>query len=204
KPARTYVSGETFFARSIARARFGGAEMSPNHRIAACCLFAPSITSGTSVMPNQLRTAATLGTGASVTGAAAGAGAPAPPRPPVGGAAAPAHSLPRPALSGMMPIASARCPPADSPVTTMRLLSMLYVAGSDATKRSAQKQSSTAAGASVDGSVATPRRYSTFTTFQPISIQGSNPIVAVSFAPATQNPPWMYTSVGCGVVTPRR
>jgi hypothetical protein len=91
----------------------------------------------------------------------------------------------------MTPIASARWPPADSPVTTIRFASMLKAAGSAATNRKAQKQSSTAAGARVVGSAAEPSRYSTLTTFQPISSQGSSPAMAVSFVPATQNPPCM-------------
>src|SRR5262245_4314441 len=120
KPARTYVNGDTFFATS------SGFFMSPNQRTAAACRFAPSITSGTSVIPNQLMTAATFGTGGRVIGPA-GAGTGAAPRAPAGagGGAAPAHSFPKPALSGMMPIDKARCPPADSPVTTILLLSML-------------------------------------------------------------------------------
>src|SRR5688572_10232816 len=127
-PVRTYVNGDTRFAISSA----SGRGILPNQRAAAACRLGPSITSGTSVTPNQFTTAATLGTGGSAggvagAGAAAGAGPAAAPRPPpaAGGAAAPAHSFPRPALSGIIPIASARCPPADSPVTTMRLLSML-------------------------------------------------------------------------------
>src|SRR5262245_13545265 len=145
-------------------------------------------------MPNQLMTAAIFGTGGSVTAvadAAAGAAAGAAPRAAggAGGAAAPAHSRPRPALSGMMPMANARCPPADSPVTTILFLSMLKFAGSAATNRSAQKQSSTAAGARVVGSAAAPNRYSTLTTFHPISSHGRSPMMAVSLAPATQKPP---------------
>src|SRR5215472_3146206 len=104
KPERTYVKGETFFAISSA---FGLA-MLPNQRIAAGCWLDPSITSGTSVIPNQLITAATLGTGGSDGGFAGAAGAPAgaPPRAPpaAGGAAAPAHSWPSPAVDGMMPM----------------------------------------------------------------------------------------------------
>src|SRR5437868_3056654 len=126
KPDRTYVKGETFLATSSA---FGLA-MLPNQRIAAGCWLEPSITSGTSVIPNQLITAATLGIGGNDGGfAAAAAAAPAgaPPRAPAGagGAAAPAHSWPSPALAGMMPMDNARCPPADSPVTTILFLSML-------------------------------------------------------------------------------
>jgi hypothetical protein len=45
--------------------------MVPNHRTAAGWLLGPSITSGTSVIPNQFTTAAILGTGGRV-GAAAG------------------------------------------------------------------------------------------------------------------------------------
>src|SRR5262245_40218416 len=105
-PARTYVNGDTFFATSNAL------DMPPNHRTAAACRLDPSITSGTSVMPNQLMTAATFGTGGS-DGEGAGAASPAgaPPRAPPagGGGAAPAHSLPKPALSGMIPMDNARC-----------------------------------------------------------------------------------------------
>src|SRR5262245_7790942 len=102
--------------------------MLPNHRAAAARRFGPSMTSGTSVMPNQLITATTFGIGGRLTGAEAWVGgAGAAPRAPGGGGgdAAPAQSRPRPALSGMIPIARARCPPADSPVTANRFASML-------------------------------------------------------------------------------
>ena len=63
---------------------------------------------------------------------------------------------------------------------------MLYVLACAARKRSAHKPSSTAAGAGATRA----SRYSTFTTFQPISIHGRSDISEPSFAPAAQNPPW--------------
>src|SRR5215475_10192774 len=94
KPVRTYVKGDIFFATSSLFS------IVPNHRTAAGWLLGPSITSGTSVIPNQFTTAAILGTGGRDGGAAGAAGAAGAPRPPpaAGGAAAPAQSRPRPAL----------------------------------------------------------------------------------------------------------
>src|SRR4029079_4457214 len=108
RPARTYVSGDTFRAISIL---FG---KSPNQRTAAGWLFFPSMTSGTSVIPNQLMTAAIFGIGGNTHATA-----------PRAGAAAPAQSAGDTAFSGIIPIASARWPPADSPVTTIRFTSTL-------------------------------------------------------------------------------
>ena len=54
------------------------------------------------VIPNQLIIAATRGIGV-----------------------APAHSRSSPALSGIMPVVRVRWPPADSPVSTIRAVSML-------------------------------------------------------------------------------
>ena len=94
-PLRTYVSGETLVAISL---RFGRL---PSHVIAALARLGPSMTSFTSVTPNQLIAAATVGTGI-------------------------ARTLPiQPALSGIIALVSARCPPADSPIVTIRLTSMV-------------------------------------------------------------------------------
>src|SRR5262245_11035661 len=95
-PLRTYVSGDTLVAISV---RFGRL---PSHVVAAFARLGPSITSFTSVTPNQLMAAATVGRGV-----------------------APAHCRSRPALSGIIALVSARCPPADSPIVTIRLTSML-------------------------------------------------------------------------------
>src|SRR5688572_17314447 len=99
--------------------------MPSNQRAAAACLLGPSITSGTSVIPYQLITAAIFGNGGNGTAAAGAAGAAPRPPPAAGGAAAPVHSFPSPTLSGNIPIARDKCPPADSPVTTIRFRSML-------------------------------------------------------------------------------
>src|SRR5215467_5776310 len=80
-----------------------------------------------------------------------------------------------------------KMPPADSPVTTKRLTSKLYIRACEATHFNAQKQSSTAAGARATR----PSLYSTFTTFQPISNHGISDISAPSLFPATQKPPCM-------------
>ena len=90
------MSGDTRFAIS---SLFGRLPSQVTARFALC---GPSITSATSVMPYQLIAAATLGTGV-----------------------LPAHCRSSPALSGIIALVSVRCPPADSPVTTMRSTSML-------------------------------------------------------------------------------
>ena len=59
----------------------------------------------------------------------------------------PGHWRSRPAPAVSMPVVSARCPPAELPVTTMRSRSKPYSSALRYTQRSAQRQSSTAAGA---------------------------------------------------------
>src|SRR5262245_5194689 len=102
RPARTYVIGETAFATS---SRFLPL---PTHCTAYDRAFGPASMSFTSVMPYQLMIAATLGTLASL-----------PANPP------PAQILASPAVVGVMPTASARWPPADSPLTTILFTSTL-------------------------------------------------------------------------------
>src|SRR5260370_23715188 len=86
-------------------------------------MFGPSSRSSTSVMPYQLTMAETL----SCSG--------------------PGHSRSRPAEAGSIPVVSARCPPAELPVTTRLFVSKLYVVALCITQRRAHRQSSTAAGA---------------------------------------------------------
>src|SRR5712664_1099784 len=99
RPDRTYVSGETLRATS---SRLAAA---PTHWAAYDRALGPPSISATSVMPYQLMMAATLGTVVSSLL-----------NPP------PAQARVNPAVSGIMPAARARCPPADSPVTTTRLV----------------------------------------------------------------------------------
>src|SRR6516162_6887934 len=101
-PARTYVMGDTPFAIS---SRF---RLPPIHCTAYARALGPAIKSLTSVMPYQLMIAATFGTAVSL-----------PVNPP------PAQIDVRLAVDGIMPTASARCPPADSPLTTILSVSML-------------------------------------------------------------------------------
>src|SRR3954447_17378111 len=108
------------------------------------------------------------------------------------GSGTPGHSRSSPALSGIIPVVSDRCPPADPPLITSLVGSMPYVFACAATYFNAQRQSSTAAGASETFAI----RYSTFTTFQPISSQGRNWNTCDSLTPPTQPPPWIQIKVG--------
>src|SRR5580704_12762381 len=101
RPARTYVSGDTLFATSLRLAEL------PSHWTAYERTLGPASMSFRSVMPYQLMMAATFGTALSELV-----------NPP------PAQTLVNPALAGIIPAARARWPPADSPLTTMRLVSM--------------------------------------------------------------------------------
>src|ERR1700688_1302925 len=98
KPARTYVIGDTLFATSLRVAELA------SHWTASDRTLGPARMSFTSVMPYQLMMPATFGTALSEAE-----------NPP------PAQTFVNPALAGIMPAARARCPPADSPLTTMRL-----------------------------------------------------------------------------------
>src|SRR5215831_418700 len=95
-PARTNVRGDTRFAIS---SRF---DMPPSHATAKFLMLAPARSSLTSVMPYQLMTAATFSS------------------------SVPGHRLSRLSLAGLIPVVSARCPPAEFPMTTSRLVSTLY------------------------------------------------------------------------------
>src|SRR6476469_2348943 len=101
-PARTYVMGDTPFAIS---SRF---LLPPIHCTAYDRALGPVSKSLTSVMPYQLMMAATFGTEVSF-----------PVNPP------PAQIEVRLAVVGIRPTARARCPPADSPLTTILSVSML-------------------------------------------------------------------------------
>ena len=68
----------------------------PSHCTAYVFRFGPSSRSATSVIPYQFTIAATFGSGA------------------------PGHCRSKPALSGIIPVISARCPPAESPEVTSR------------------------------------------------------------------------------------
>src|SRR5579883_2416087 len=95
---RTYVSGERRLASSSRLGRL------PNHSIVYARGFFPvSSMSLRSVIPYQLTIAATLGSGG----------------PPPLVKLRPGHWRSRPAEGGIIPVVSARCPPADSPVITI-------------------------------------------------------------------------------------
>src|SRR5215475_9622028 len=135
-PERTYVNGETRLATST---RLG---MLPNHCTAYVFIFSPSSRSATSVIPYQSTTAATFN------------------------CSVPGHCRSSPTDAGIIDVVSARCPPAEPPETTSLFVSKAYCFALRITHRNAQRQSSTAAGASETRA----SRYSTFTTFQPISM----------------------------------
>ena len=116
--SRFMFRGLTRFATSK---RFG---MPPNHSTTAFCLFGPSSWSPTSVGPYQSMIAATRGF------------------------SFPGQRSSRPAAGVSIPVVSDRCPPAECPVVTMREVSSLYCSAFRNTQRSAQRASSTAAGAS--------------------------------------------------------
>src|SRR5262245_16300215 len=146
-PARTYVIGETCRASS---SRFG---MAPSQATAYDFLFGPPSNSPTSEMPYQSTIAATFSSSVLFGPIALD-----PPE------RSPAHVLSKPADGGNMPVMSARWPPADVPVVTIFVRSKLYCFAFLYTQRSAQRLSSTAAGASATS----VKRYSTLTTVQPI------------------------------------
>ena len=100
------VRGFTLFETLVATAPRFGSE--PIHCTAYARAFGPPSMSFTSVMPYQLIMAATFGRLVSL-----------PANPP------PAQMLVKPALAGIIPVVSARCPPADSPDTTIFAVSML-------------------------------------------------------------------------------
>src|SRR5262245_39116287 len=87
--------------------------------------------------------------------------------------------------AGSIPEISERCPPADVPVSTIFEASRLYSLAWYATHLSAQRQSSTAAGA---GELRA-RRYSTLMTAHPRDKYGSSWNTLRSFCPSTQPPP---------------
>src|SRR6185503_13743680 len=74
------------------------------------------------------------------------------------------HCLSNPAAGVAIPVMSTKCPPADPPWSTTRLGSKLYFFALAKTQCKAQRQSSTAAGASETWAI----RYSTFTAANPI------------------------------------
>ena len=115
--ARTYEDGDSFNARSCRSAR------GPIQLFTAVFAVRPISTSSRFGNPYQLMTAATFRS------------------------AGPGHWLSSPALSGVIAASSARCPPAEFPDTTTRDASMLYSLACSYTHRSAQWQSSAAAGA---------------------------------------------------------
>src|SRR5438309_1759074 len=82
----------------------------------------------------------------------------------------PGQVLSNPEDIGSIPVMSARWPPAELPVVTIFVVSKLYCFAFRYTHRSAQRASSTAAGASAT----LVRRYSTFTTVHPIWRYGSS------------------------------
>src|SRR5258706_13887033 len=126
-------------------------------------MFGPSSRSTTSLIPNQFTIAATFSS------------------------SFPGHSRSSPADAGSIPVVSDKWPPAEWPVTTSLLVSKLYCLAFRITQRNAQRQSSTAAGASDTRA----RRYSTLTTDQPASRYGTNWSHEVSFAPPAHPPPCM-------------
>src|SRR5439155_26786921 len=106
----------------------------------------------------------------------------------------PGHCRSRPAEACASAVVNAKCPPAEPPLVTILLVSKPYSFALWMTQRKAHRQSSTAAGASETR----PRRYSTFTTFQPISKYGSRLNTEDSLLPATQPPPCIQIIVGNG------
>ena len=97
----------------------------------------------------------------------------------------PSQLLSRPVPSGSIPVTKDRCPPAEWPVKTTRSVSMLYCFAFLTAQRRAQRQSSTAAGASETSAM----RYSTLMTFQPISRYGRKRCVAPVRSPKIHPPP---------------
>src|SRR5580698_7203365 len=164
-PGRTYVSGDTRRAISSRSGRL------PNQEIAYVREFGPCNISATSVMPYQLMIAATLGSSSFVL--------------PADHSPRNEHSASSPADAGIIPVVSARCPPDEPPLVMILVKSRLYSFAFLPIHRRAQRQSSTAAGASETFA----SRYSTFTTAKPISMYGSPSSALCSFSPATQPPP---------------
>src|SRR5207245_6940403 len=106
----------------------------------------------------------------------------------------PGQVLSKPADIGSTPVISAKWPPADWPLVMILLVSKLYCAAFRYTQRSAQRASSTAAGASATFVI----RYSTFTTVQPICRYGSSERVEASLVPFVQPPPCKKSMVAFG------
>src|SRR5262249_60176809 len=87
-------------------------------------------------------------------------------------------------------------PPAEVPVTTIFEVSRLYSFARYVPHLSAQRQSSTAAGAGV----LRARRYSTLMTAQPSDKYGRSWKTLRSFCPSTQPPPRNSISLGFGAL----
>src|SRR3984957_3480558 len=138
--------GESRFASSSRSGWFPSQETTQER------IFAPCSASATSVSPTQFMTAPTFGVG-SVQG------------PDHLGSSCDPQPLSKPAEAGIIAVVSARCPPAEAPVTTTLLTAKLYFFALRPIQCSAQRQSSNAAGASETFAT----RYSTFTAAHPIS-----------------------------------